>query len=226
MHTRAFDVVQLEGLYLAPYIQTIRKYSNAKIALRAHNIEHEIWLRISNQEKSYLKRLYLNNLARRLKNYELNCLSQIDLLIPISARDAEIFKKFGFSKPMHVSPTGFDLESLPPLYNQEKNTLSMGYIGSLDWIPNQEGIKWFIENVWHKIKLDYPNIIFQVAGKNAPKWLKDLAGSGMRIKIIEAMALGCLIITTSVGAEGLPIKDGGHLILADDAETFQDKINQ
>ncbi|HHJ49341.1 MAG TPA: glycosyl transferase family 1, partial [Phaeodactylibacter sp.] len=66
-----FDVVLLETLYLMPYVDVIRKYSKAKILLRSHNVEHEIWERIAANERNLLKRSYLEVLARRLKAYEL-----------------------------------------------------------------------------------------------------------------------------------------------------------
>ena len=70
-----YDIVQLEGLYPAPYIDTIRKYSKAKISLRAHNIEHEIWERMIVGERNFLKKKYLKILYKRLKKFELSYLN-------------------------------------------------------------------------------------------------------------------------------------------------------
>lgn len=256
LQSNSFDVVQLEGLYLTSYVPLIRKYSNALIAFRTHNIEHEIWVRIAQHEKTRYKKWYIKILASRLKNYELNALKQTDVLIPISKRDAEIFIQLGIDKPLHVSPTGIDLESLPAIYYKEEVISDLGYIGSLDWIPNQEGLIWFLKNVWQHLKIRNPDITFQVAGRNAPKWLvKKLleesviyagevtdaysfmvsnrimvvplfAGSGMRIKIIEAMALSNLVVTTSIGAEGLKVNNGENIIIADKAAKFINEIQK
>jgi len=66
-----FDIIQLEGLYLAPYVDTIRKHTDASIVLRAHNIESEIWERIADNQSWGWRRWYLRLLARRLKKEEL-----------------------------------------------------------------------------------------------------------------------------------------------------------
>jgi hypothetical protein len=87
-----FDIVQLEGLYVCPYIPLIRKYSDAKIVYRSHNIEHEIWERTSALSKG-LKRLYFKVLAKRIKTFEKNFLNDYDLLVPITERDGQILNK-------------------------------------------------------------------------------------------------------------------------------------
>mgnify|MGYP002527182260 CR=1 FL=1 len=67
-----FDIVQLEMIYMAPYIDTIRENSDAKIVLRAHNVEHKIWERIAKKTFFFAKRWYINHLVRTLRNYEMS----------------------------------------------------------------------------------------------------------------------------------------------------------
>jgi len=95
LKSETFDVIQLETLYLAPYIDTIRQHSKAKISLRAHNIEHEIWDRIAFNTSNVFKKGYLRYLVKKLKRYEVEQLSKIDLLVPITDRDLKIFRKLG-----------------------------------------------------------------------------------------------------------------------------------
>ena len=94
-----FDIVQLEMLYMAPYVETIRKYSKAMIVLRAHNVEHKIWERIAKETKFFLKRWYINHLAKTLKEYELSALETVDGIAAITRKDAAFFRKY-CSKPI------------------------------------------------------------------------------------------------------------------------------
>ena len=116
-----FDVVQLEMLYMAPYVETIRKHSKAMIVLRAHNVEHKIWERIAKETKFFPKRWYINHLASTLKEYELSALETVDGIAAITRKDAAFFRKY-CSKPVIDIPYGvylvlscLPLLSSPPL---------------------------------------------------------------------------------------------------------------
>jgi glycosyltransferase involved in cell wall biosynthesis len=251
---KKFDIVQLEGLYLTPYIKTIRQYSDARISLRAHNIEHEIWKRIAFNEKNIFRKKYLKILARRIERFEKDSLNTYDLLVPITNRDAEILSRMGNKKPFKVIPSGFNTEKIN-YASKEVNLRSLFFLGSLDWIPNQEGLLWFLEMVWLKIITKNPEVEFFIAGRNAPKWLKKriskydriiflgevedayeymadkaimviplFSGGGMRVRIIEGMALGKVIVTTSTGAEGIDIRHNENIIIADSATDFEKEI--
>ena len=101
-----FDLVQIEGLYLLPYINVIRQFSKAKIAYRAHNIESEIWARLANNTLNPFKRFYLFTLSRRIEEFEINAMNSYDLLVPITQRDYLKLNSMGNLKPAHVSPAG------------------------------------------------------------------------------------------------------------------------
>ena len=249
-----FDVIQLEGLYLCPYISLIKQYSKALIAYRAHNVEHEIWERTAKFTPG-IKRYYLKSLSKRIKRFELSYLNEYDVLIPITDRDGDILDKMGNKNPRHTSQTGIDLGSLVPKA-QNLEYPSVFHIGALDWAPNQEGLLWFLENCWLKLLQKNPNLKLYIAGRNAPDWFQKkiqyknvvflgeidnaysfmnskaimlvplLSGSGMRIKIIEGLALGKAIVSTSIGAEGISIENRKHLIIADEAETFVNAISE
>lgn len=257
LSTKEYDIVQLEGLYLCPYIAEIRKCSKAKVVLRAHNVEHEIWLRMAANESNSLKRVYKKILARRIRKFELSFINAYDLLVPITTRDGEYFAKNGNNKPSFVAPSGISHDS--PLFGVEGSSACFPgffHLGALDWIPNSEGLEWFITNVWHAFKKNHPDLHFYVAGRNAEKSFEDflksngvdylgevesaaefyakgsvfivplLSGSGMRIKIVEGMAAGKTVITTSIGAEGIDVEDGKNILIADDAETFLAKMEK
>lgn len=247
-----YDIIQLEGLYVCPYIPRIRKLSQAKIVYRAHNIEHEIWNRTAAMA-SGLQRWYFRNLAKRIRKFETAMLNQYDLLVPITTRDGEILDRLGNKKPQHVSQTGIDSSVLFPNAKNLEHP-SLFHIGSLDWSPNQEGLIWFLDNCWPKIHKAYPELKFYIAGRNAPIWFQRKlglpnvvfkgevenaydfmnsksimvvplhSGSGMRIKIIEGMALGKPIVTTVVGTEGIATTSGENIVVATNAESFVQSV--
>jgi len=255
LRTSTFDVIQLEGLYLAPYIPLIRKHSNALIAMRSHNIEHEIWQRLT-QRNAGLKQIYLNILTRRIKEMEVNSLKAYDLLVAITRRDANILTDLGFKGPVHVSPSGININELNQLDDQNVEYPSLFHLGALDWSPNQEGLLWFLTHCWAKINQRYPLLKFYIAGRNAPNWfinkLKQpnvvycgeisdassfirakaimivplFSGSGMRIKIIEGMAYKKAIVTTTLGAEGIDCTDNVNILIADTPEKFEQQIEK
>lgn len=253
LNENKFDIIQLEGLYVCPYIPLLRKNSNAKIVYRAHNIEHEIWSRTSVMAKG-LEKWYLKNLSKRIKSFEVQMLNKYDLLVPITNRDGEILNKLGNTKPVHISQTGIDSSVLIPNSKNLKHP-SLFHIGSLEWTPNQEGLIWFFDNCWDSVREKYPDLEFFIAGRNAPLWFQKklnlpnvifmgevadayefmnsksimvvplFSGSGMRIKIIEGMALGKPIVTTSVGTEGISTTSGVNIVVTENAAGFVKAIS-
>jgi len=91
-----FDVIQLEGLFVATYVPIIRKYSKAKIVLRAHNVEYLIWERHLKNESSLLKRWYLGLQTKRLKKFELSVVNDLDAIVTITDIDKGVFEKLGY----------------------------------------------------------------------------------------------------------------------------------
>lgn len=89
LKTQQFDLIQLEGLFMAVYINTIKKHSKAKITLRAHNVEHFIWDRHIQNENSWLKKTYLSLQNKRLKRFEIDVLSKVDAVVPITETDGD-----------------------------------------------------------------------------------------------------------------------------------------
>ncbi len=169
-----FDVVQLETLYLAPYVPVIRENSNAAVVLRAHNVEHEIWERIAANSHT-LKKWYLGRITPRLKKYEIEQLSQYDLLAGITERDVALFRHLGLHKPAVVTPIGLDSRDYQPDPRSFERPLSLSFIGSLDWMPNLEGLRWFLDEVWTPLLAPrFPELTFHIAGRNTPEWLERL----------------------------------------------------
>lgn len=249
-----YDVIQLEGLYVCPYIPIIRRKSKATIVYRSHNIEFEIWERAA-QMASGLRKFYLRNLSKRIKRFEIALINHYDLLVPITERDGELLDNLGNTRKKHISQTGIDASVLVPNSKNLEHP-SLFHIGSLEWAPNQEGLVWFLANCWAEIHQKYPSLRFYIAGRNAPLWLQNkfslpnvifegevadayqfinsksimlvplFSGSGMRIKIIEGMALGKSIVTTPIGAEGIGVSANENIVIAENAAEFVSKISQ
>ena len=246
-----FDVVQLEVLFMAPYVETIREHSKAMIVLRAHNVEHKIWERIAKETKSPLKRWYINHLAKTLKEFELNALETVDGVAAITRKDAAFFRKY-CSKPIIDIPFGVYPEQFTPKYEIEGKP-KFYHIGSMNWMPNEEGIRWFVDEVLPKTVEKDPDFVYHLAGRNMPEWLTTLnnphvdvvgevpdakafvsnhdvaivpllSGSGIRIKIIESMALGKTVITTRVGAEGILYDEEVNIIIAENKAKMVEAI--
>jgi glycosyltransferase involved in cell wall biosynthesis len=248
-----FDVVQLETLFMVPYVGEIRKYSKAKIVLRAHNIEHLIWKRLSQQTGFFIKRWYLEHLTKTLKRFELKALDQVDGIAAITRKDAAFFRGLT-SMPVIDVPFGLTL-SQHMVQESPKALPDFFHIGAMNWIPNEEGIRWFLDEVWPEVHKKYPEIQFHLAGRYMPAWCVDgyrpqikvwgevenandfvqkhdiaivplLSGSGIRIKIIEAMALGKAVITTEVGAEGILYQNDVNILIADTKTEFINAIEK
>ena len=248
-----FGIIHLEGLYLTPYIPIIRQNSNAPVILRTHNVEWQIWQKLASEEKNIIKKWYFNSLFEKLKEYEEKVMNLVDGIVTITNQDFEFFKSAGCKVPIITVPFGIDISKYNP--TESKYPDSLFYIGALDWLPNLQGIEWFLKNVWDKILAKFPNTQFHIAGRNMPDSLRNnnnknivfhgevenaknfmqqydlmlvplLAGSGVRIKIIEGMALGKAIITTSTGIEGIECNFGSDVLVADSPEQFADAVNK
>ena len=256
LQKETFDIIQLESIFMAPYLPVIRQFSTAKIVLRNHNIEHLIWHRVINNEPNPLKRWAIRYFSRQLKRYECNLGSQIDAFAAISEPDYQFFKECYHNIPGTVIPFGVDLENYPE--NEDympSGTPELFHVGSMNWLPNVEGIEWFLDEVWPQIHEKFPEITFTIAGRQIPEKIsqradnnviiagevasandfmaeKDimivplLSGSGVRVKIIEGMALGKTIITTTIGAEGLAVEHGKNILIANTPDEFLECISK
>lgn len=250
-----YDAILLETLYLAPYIPLIRTKSKAVVVMRSHNVEFAIWERVSSHTRSTFKRKYLEYLTHKLKRFEVQQLQSYDLLAPVSAYDLQVFKALGYKGYHHVAPIGLDLDAYPVRPLEKTSPLRLGFIGSLDWLPNQEGLQWFLQKVWPLLHAKFPKLQFDITGRNAPddflgekipgiNFLGEVpnavdfvaehaialaplrSGSGLKVKVLEAMALGRVVLGTSIALEGIPAQDDRHYLLANTPEDFVRQMNR
>ncbi|HLU93335.1 MAG TPA: glycosyltransferase family 4 protein [Membranihabitans sp.] len=245
-----YDFVILESLYMVPYIDTIQKHSRAKIIFRSHNLEFEIWDRLADNNRNPLLKWYLNKLARKLRDYECEHIHKVDFLLPISLVDQKKYLNLGYEGDIFTLPLGIDLERYPVERSSPLEKIEVGFIGSLDWRPNVEGLQWFINQVWPAVQKKYPNVFrLHIAGRNMPEKIRKQAspdiiihgevtdaidfiqrydyfvvplfsGSGMRVKILEAMAMGKIVLSTRIGIEGIPAAPDKEFIKVNNKSEF------
>lgn len=250
-HTE-FDIVQLEGVFMASYISTIKQHAKAKIILRAHNIEHQIWDRHLKHETNRLKKYYLHIQNNRLKTFELMAFRQVDAIVTITDEDKKKMQLLVPDAIVHTCLTGVNLNHYQPVLAAiQPDTLF--HFASMDWMPNVEAVDWLLEYVWPQVKNRLPSTRLVLAGRGMPERFKKLAsdrlividavenakmfyhhynimlaplwsGSGLRIKLVEGLAYGKAIVTTTIGAEGIPYTTSKELIIADTAMEFIDAI--
>lgn len=246
----SFDIIHLESLYTAPYISIIRRFSTAKIVLRTHNVEHLIWQRIVKNETNLFKKIAIRLLSNQLRRYECSLGKKVDAFASISTPDTAFFQQQYVDVCGKTIPFGINVDDYEPTEDyMPSNKPELFHVGSMDWLPNVEGIEWFLDEVWPLILEQFSEVTFTIAGRKIPEKIwnrkdknviiagevesanefmlsKDimvvplLSGSGVRVKIIEGMALGKVIITTSIGAEGLDVEDGKNILIADTPEDF------
>lgn len=234
------DVVQVESPFLLPYVEAVRAESRAKIALRSLNVEFRIWDGLARHERNPLRRLALRWIARSLRQYEVRHLDTCDAIVPITAADADDFRALGCTRPMHVVPCGV----VPSLWMPPPSDARVAFIGSLDFRPNQDAALWIVDELWPRVVPLEPDAQLLIAGSSPPDWLRRrialsdfddaqrasivlaplFAGGGMRIKVLEAMAMGKAVVATSLGAGGIDVTPAHDVLIADDVACFADAV--
>ena len=246
-----YEIIQLEHLYLCKYIDTIRKYSSAKIILRPQNVEYVIWERYLISNKNPVKKFVLKIATKRLKAFEQSINNKVDGIIALTKQDNELFLSFNKNVKSTIISMGFDYEKLCNYdFQKQVNSKPMFYhLASMDWLPNIEAVQWFIQNVIPIIEKNNTELKIIIAGRNMPKWVykhksnilevidevkaplsfqedKQImivplwSGSGIRAKIIEGLALGKVIISTTIGAQGIDYTHNENILIADTPEDF------
>ncbi len=247
-----FDLILCESIYVTPYIDTIRKYTESPIVLRSHNLEFSIWHRLTKSRKAGLKKAYLKILTKQLKEYEIDLLDKIDALVSINPDELKHYRRLGYKGPALTIPFGIKADEYSPNH-EKREAKSIFHLGSMDWTPNQEGVKWFLDEVWPKIIEKEPELKLYLAGRSMPEELANseqksveiigevdsarafmrskaimiiplLSGGGMRVKMIEALALEKCVVSTTMGANGVQVVDGKTALIANRPGDFAKAI--
>lgn len=240
-----YDYVILESIFLYDYIATIKKKSTSKIIIRSHNVEFKIWEKLAKNEKHTFKKTYLKKLARDLKSNEIKALSSVDTVLTISEDDQKTLKKLGLKTIIETIPVAVNLSEFSKNYDNS----NFFHIGAMNWKPNIEAVEFLSSTIFPEIQKDEKETTLSIAGsfmddlnlnpKNESIIIKGfiddinsfiadegillapiLSGSGVRIKILESMAIGTPVVTTIIGAEGLDVTSGKELFIAQNQKEF------
>jgi polysaccharide biosynthesis protein PslH len=226
------------------------------LVLRAHNIEHLIWQRIAAGERNPLKRWYLKHLTSRLMHAEISSLQCFRAIIPISAVDAHWFSDHAPETEIKPVPFGINPISVRSATRVSRGGSIRAYhLGSMDWYPNLEAVSWLLDKCWPHVAKKFPDATLHLAGRNMPdailekrlqnvtiqsevpdasEFIRDkqlliapiFSGSGIRIKILEAMAMGKVVLTTPVGAEGIEYTDSDNILIFNNIKELLDRFEQ
>jgi glycosyltransferase involved in cell wall biosynthesis len=253
-----YDCIILESIFTSPYLTTIKRNVNTKVILRSHNIEHQIWDKLALGEKNFFKQLYLSYLSKKLYKAEIEAWRSVDGIACISYDDMQFTRALS-QKPSYLLPVAMPV--LEPAH-MSGNELKVYHIGSMDWLPNLEAINGFIENTLPTVLNAFPHFEFHIAGRKMPATLHSKkipgivswgevesaeafarnfqimivplqSGSGIRIKILEAFAMGIAVIATAQGIRGIDVEDRKEYYQAETPEqwvaalrAFQDPLER
>ena len=222
-----------------------------------HNIESQIWKRLADSATHPLKRAYLTAQYRRMWQAEKALSLRFDGIVTVSPEDSAFCRRdYQLTHLLGDVPTGVDVRSFHPPATPPADP-TIGFLGSMDWMPNIEGVLWFHHHVLPRLRPNHLSLRLKIIGRNPPASIRALAeadslievtgtvpevqphvhdctiiavpllaGGGTRIKIFEAMAMGVPVVSTTIGAEGLPLQPNQDLLLADSPENFARSLDR
>ena len=224
--------------------------------LFTHNVEAEIWRRHAENAGNPLARALMTQQWKRMLRFERDALSRFDLVLAVSDADRETFQRLypgALRRPVHVVQTGVDTAYFTPLLGLEQPG-RLVFTGSMDWLPNEDGMLYFVREILPQIRQAEPNVTLSIVGRAPTPAVARLAevpgievtgrvddvrphvaagevyvvplriGGGTRLKIFEAMSMAKVVVSTTVGAEGLPVTPGRDIVIADDPARFAEAV--
>jgi sugar transferase (PEP-CTERM/EpsH1 system associated) len=247
-----FDVLVCD--FLAPAVN-VAPGLNCRSVLFQHNVEAMIWKRHYEVQANVIKKAYLHRQWQKMLAFEAKTCPQFDCVVAVSREDRELMQQQYGVEQIYDIPTGVDTEYFRPSGGIKSQPENLVFTGSMDWLPNEDAIHYFTEQIMPRIKQAVPGVTLTVVGRNPYPGLVELSkrdpsvvvtgrvedvrpfmeeaavyivplriGGGTRLKIYEAMAMEKAIVSTSIGAEGLPVKNGQEILLADTPESFAEAV--
>lgn len=238
-----FDAVVADFLAITANFRDL-----SRCVLFQHNVESDIWRR-HQKHATGARGIYFASQARRMRRYERHACRTARQVIAVSPQDAETFRAEFGAKNVRDVPTGVDIDFFRRP-SEVRQTTDLVFVGAMDWLPNVDGARWFMGEIFPRILACRPNTTIAFVGRNpVPEiqrfrqpgvvtvtgtvadvrphvWGAKLAivplriGGGTRLKIFEAMAAEVPVVSTGVGAEGLAVTPAQHLSIADAPDEF------
>lgn len=252
-HRVEFDIIQFEDSYMAHYQEYLPAGWQGKRILTFIDIAYRQYDRIYRIETKILRKLRLWLYSRMMYNWEPQYAGNFDLSVTMSDIDRDLLLSRNSSLNITTIPNGVDTHEFQPLPMPVDGSNNLVYVGNMSYRPNADAVTYFCEEILPLIHQKIPNVQFWIVGNQPLPEVYELqnefvhvtgrvedvqpfyqqssvcviplrAGSGTRLKILEAMALGRPIVSTSVGAEGIDITDGDNILIGDDPQTFASHI--
>lgn len=219
----------------------------------SHNVEYMIWRRLCANAARSWQRLPLAIEWRKMRRCEAAASRRARLTVAVSATDRAALKSLAPDADIRAVATGTDISYFAPRAAVQ-GADRLVFVGSMDWQPNEDAVLHFIDAILPLIRARRPGATLCVVGRNPGAGLRRAAeragvevtgtvddvrdfvasaavyvvplriGGGTRLKIFEALAMGKAVVSTTVGAEGLPLEDGVHFLRADAARAFADAV--
>ena len=225
------------------------------VVLFQHNVEAMIWERRTRVAGNPIMRLYMREQWRRMRRVEREQCLRFDHVVAVSPEDAAVFRSAYRVERVSSVPTGVDPDFFRPSGTVPRQPASIVFTGSMDWMPNEDGMAFFVDEVLPLVERAVPDATLTIVGRNPTARVRALGegrsrvtvtgtvpdvrpyleaasvvvvplrvGGGTRIKIYEAMGMERAVVSTTIGAEGLDVADGEHIVLADDPASFADAV--
>ena len=254
-YRNTFDVIFLEGIHTAEFLELTKKYfPGVTILLRQSNVEYLLLRRNGEISKNFaLKQFYFDQ-ARLMRGYEKEKMAKVDAVTAITSVDREYYLKDIPDLECYVSNAGTEIPQLDE--DMSRNPKEILSISNWRWSPNFEGLKWFLREVYPDLIERIPDLTYNIIGAglntefkqqfgqrgiNFLGFVDDLepyrqsaatliaplfSGSGMKLKIVEALASGLPVITTAIGAEGINLDDNTNYLHAENKSEFIEQIEK
>lgn len=244
LREKRFDIIQMESSHLGKF----DFHGRATLVLDEHNIEYELLQRMVQTERVPLRRLFNWFEYQKFRREEQRCWGSADGVTMTSERERDLVRRLRPGKPVVCAPNGVDIDYFQPT-DVQSDPNSVVFTGLMRYRPNIDAALFFARDVLPRIHRVRPEVVFTIVGAGPPLELQDLAspniiitnvvadvrpyahaagalvvplrmGSGTRLKVLEGLSMAKAIVSTSVGCEGIAVRDGEHLLIADDSDAF------
>ena len=246
---QSFDLIHYEMFHIAQF----HTETDLPGVLSQQNVDSAIWRRLCSETVNPFYKFAYWTQQLAFQRYERVLSPKFDAVTCTSDIDAAVFQQYCATDAIEIIPNGVDITHYQPDVTAEAPA-HLIYIGSMDWYPNEDAVGFFVNEVLPRIQESVPEVKFSIVGGNPSPRVQKLAaregvvvtgrvpeikpyfaeatvfvvplriGSGTRLKILEALAMGKAIVSTTVGAEGLDLKDGEEIFIADEPIAFADAV--
>lgn len=251
--SRRFDLVQIEHSFLAPYRAALHESFNGATVLSMHNVGAQQYRSMYEMSEG-AARFPAAVKSLLMQRWEAPLVNRFDHAIVVSEQDRERLLGLGVERKVSVIENGVDCQRIRPLPLPERGVDEILFVGTMGYLPNRDGVRYFCKEIFPRIRAVNAGCRLTVVGSGGREHLSDLAepgvvevtgrvvelapyyqrsrvviaplrsGGGTRLKILEAMAYGRPVVSTSLGAEGLQVEDGSEILIADRPDRFAECV--